>query len=130
MHKRKVQFLVAFLCAVGVAGCMPSKILTRTTTVYFGQQTDRTDVGKVFNQAKHSIQSIYEQALDHNKDLEGRFVVHLRIKSDGTVANVAVVSSALNNAETEERLLELIKNLRFNDGNFKEWNNTYTLNFG
>lgn len=132
MNKIKIQFLVGFLCVFGIAGCMPSKTqtITRSTTTAVVDRVSRHDVDRVFGQAAQSIQSIYEQSLDRNKNFNERFfVVRLRIKSDGTVANVFVVSSSLNDTEMEEHLLDLIKIFRFSDGNFREWNHTHTLGF-
>jgi len=131
MNKIKIQFLVGFLCAFGMAGCMPSKTqtITRSTTTAVVDPVNRNDVDSVFIHAHRWLQPAYHKALSRNKDLEGRLTIRLNIRPNGTVANVSVVSSTLNDAALEKRLLDIIKSLRFNDGNFKEWSNTYTLNF-
>ena len=131
MNKIKIQFLVGFLCAFGMAGCMPSKTqtITRSTTTAVVDPVNRNDVDSVFIHAYRWLQPAYHKALSRNKDLEGRLTIRLNIRPNGTVANVSVVSSTLNDAALEKRLLDIIKSLRFSDGNFKEWSNTYTLNF-
>lgn len=89
----------------------------------------RNDVDRVINQAKGRLQAAYQRALDDDPTMEGNVVVRLKIKPDGTVTSVSIVSSALNNKELEDKFLAILRGLKFSDGDFEEWNNTYTLNF-
>lgn len=89
----------------------------------------RNDVDRVINQAKGRLQAAYQRALDDDPSMEGNVVVRLKIKADGTVASVSIVSSALNNKALEDKFLTILRGLKFSDGDFEEWNNTYTLNF-
>jgi len=92
-------------------------------------KSGRNDVDRVINQAKGRLQAAYQRALDDDPTMEGNVVVRLRIKPDGTVTSVSIVSSALNNKELEDKFLAILRGLKFSDGDFEEWNNTYTLNF-
>lgn len=89
----------------------------------------RKDVDRVINQAKGRMQNAYQRALDDDPTMEGNVVVRLKIKADGSVASVSIVSSALNNAKLEKDFLSMLRGLKFSDGDFEEWDNTYTFNF-
>lgn len=133
MNKIKIQFLVGFLCAFGMAGCMPSKTqtITRSTTTAVVDRVSRYDVDMVFGQArtKGRLQAVYQRALDQDPALRGKVVVRLKIKSNGTVASASIVSSELNNKALEHRFLTIISGMEFGEGDFEEWDNTYTLYF-
>ncbi|MFZ3192708.1 MAG: TonB family protein [Moraxellaceae bacterium] len=92
-------------------------------------KSGRNDVDRVINQAKGRLQAAYQRALDDDPTMEGNVVVRLKIKADGSVTSVSIVSSALNNKALEEKFLTILRGLKFSDGEFEEWNNTYTLNF-
>ena len=89
----------------------------------------RGDVDRVIGQAKGRMQAAYQRALDDDPTMEGTVVVRLKIKADGSVASVSIVSSALNNKALEEKLLTMLRGLKFSDGEFEEYDKTYTLNF-
>lgn len=89
----------------------------------------RNDVDRVINQAKGRLQAAYQRGLDDDPTMQGNVVIRLKIKPDGSVVSASIVSSALNNKALEERFLTIVRGLRFSDGDFEEWNNTYTLNF-
>lgn len=89
----------------------------------------RGDVHRVINQAKGRMQAAYQRALDDDPTMEGSIVIRLKIKADGSVASVSIVSSALNNKALEEKFLTILRGLNFSEGDFEEWNDTYTLNF-
>lgn len=89
----------------------------------------RNDVDRVINQAKGRLQIAYQRGLDDDPTMQGNVVVRLKIKPDGMVSSVSIVSSALNNRALEERFLTILRGLTFKAGDFAEWNNTYTLNF-
>lgn len=92
-------------------------------------RSGRNDVDRVINQAKGRLQIAYQRGLDDDPTMQGNVVVRLKIKPDGTVSSISIVSSALNNRALEERFLSILRGLTFKAGDFEEWNNTYTLNF-
>jgi len=92
-------------------------------------KSGRNDVDRVINQAKGRLQAAYQRALDDDPTMEGNVVVRLKIKPNGEVSSVSIVSSALNNKALEEKFLTILRGLKFSEGDFEEWNNTYTLNF-
>lgn len=87
------------------------------------------EIERVINQAKGRMQAAYQRALDEDPTMEGNVVIRLKIKPNGEIASVSIVSSALNNKALEDRFLTILRGLKFSDGDFEEWNKTYTLNF-
>lgn len=93
------------------------------------QERSNGDVVRTINQAKNRLQSAYERALDDDPTMEGAVVVRFKIKADGSVASVVIVSSGLNNKALEDKFLTILKGLKFESGTYEEWSDTHTFNF-
>lgn len=80
-----------------------------------GNKASRTEeeIALVFDRNKGAIYSIYTRALREKPDLRGKLVLELTIAPDGTVTRCEVISSELNDAELERRLVARIKQFRF-----------------
>lgn len=63
--------------------------------------------------AKGSLYRLYHRALRSDPTLEGKVVFEISIAPSGKVTNVRIVSSELNDAELEQKLLARIKLLDF-----------------
>lgn len=71
------------------------------------------EIELVFQKNKGRIFSLYSRALRKDPSLQGKIVLELTISPSGKVIKVRVVSSAMNNAELERKLLARVKGFRF-----------------
>jgi periplasmic protein TonB len=71
------------------------------------------EIALIFDRNKGAIYSIYTRALRQKPDLRGKLVLELTIAPDGSITRCEVVSSELNDAELERRLVARIKQFRF-----------------
>lgn len=71
------------------------------------------EIALVFDRNKGAIYSIYSRALREKPDLRGKVVLELTIAPDGSITRCDIVSSELNDAELERRLVARIKQFRF-----------------
>ncbi len=71
------------------------------------------EIELVFQKNKGRIFSIYNRALRNDPSLQGKIVVELTIQPNGKVTKVRIVSSELNNAKLESKLIRTIKGFRF-----------------
>ena len=71
------------------------------------------EIALIFDRNKGAIYSIYTRALREKPDLRGKLVLELTIAPDGSITRCEVVSSELNDAELERRLVARIKQFRF-----------------
>jgi periplasmic protein TonB len=89
-----------------------------------GQQAKRSGSGKraartqeevelVFDRNKSALYAIYSRALRERPELRGKFVVQLTIAPSGEVTACQVVSSELNDADLERKLVARIRMFRF-----------------
>lgn len=85
----------------------------------------RNDFVRIMMQNKGTITGAYKRALDDDPTMNGDFIVHVKIASDGHVISVSVVSSDLNNSTLEGKLRALISGFQFSSGTF----DTYEANF-
>ncbi|MGH1438943.1 MAG: AgmX/PglI C-terminal domain-containing protein [Cellvibrionaceae bacterium] len=86
-------------------------------------------VRKVMDRNKSSIFTTYQRALRKNPSLEGVFVVKLVIEPSGRVSSATVVSSELDDAALEKKLLDRIKLINFGSANASRTTVNYDLNF-
>lgn len=86
-------------------------------------------IRKVMDQNKGRIDLIYNKALRQNPDLEGRFVVKLTIQPNGSVSNVSIISSELDDPSLESKLLARIRLINFGAANVSRATLNYTFNF-
>lgn len=95
-------------------------------------KTERTEeeVRRIMDRNNGALQAIYQRALRTNPTLKGAVVMRIVIAADGSVSNAEMVSSELNDPETEKKLLTRIKAINFGaiEG-VAVWDDKYTLNF-
>jgi TonB family protein len=73
----------------------------------------REEIELVFDKNKGAIFALYNRALRQDPSLEGKLVLRLTIAPNGQVTMCEVVSSELNDAELERKLVQRIKLFRF-----------------
>jgi protein TonB len=89
-----------------------------------GEQPRRTGAGKkagrtqeevelVFDRNKSALYTIYSRALRDRPELQGKLVVQLTISPAGEVTDCRVLSSELDDAELERKLVARIRMFRF-----------------
>lgn len=71
------------------------------------------EIELVFQKNKGGIFSLYSRALRQDPTLQGKVVLELTIAPSGEVTNVRIVSSELNNAELESKLIARVRLFRF-----------------
>jgi protein TonB len=73
----------------------------------------REEIELVFDKNKGAIFALYNRALRQDPSLEGKIVLRLTIDPNGAVSLCEIVSSELDNAELERKLVARIKLFRF-----------------
>jgi len=73
----------------------------------------REEIELVFDRNKGAIFALYNRALRKDPSLEGKLVLRLTIAPNGQVTMCEVVSSELNDAELERKLVQRVKLFRF-----------------
>ena len=73
----------------------------------------REEIELVFDKNKGAIFALYNRALRQDPSLEGKLVLRLTIAPNGQVTMCEVVSSELNDAELERKLVQRVKLFRF-----------------
>lgn len=83
----------------------------------------------VFDQNKSKLYSIYNRARRKNPNLKGKIVLAITIAPSGKVTLIKVVSSELNDAKLERRLLSRIKQFKFGAKKVETITVTYPIEF-
>jgi periplasmic protein TonB len=73
----------------------------------------REEVELTFDRNKGAIYALYSRALRDLPDLRGKVVLEITISPTGEVTNCRVLSSELNNADLERKLVARVKLFRF-----------------
>lgn len=73
----------------------------------------REEIELIFDQQKGAIYALYSRALRTNPELKGKLVLEITISPDGSVTNCSVISSELNDADLERKLVARVKLFRF-----------------
>jgi TonB family protein len=73
----------------------------------------REEIELVFDKNKGAIFALYNRALRMDPTLQGKLVLRLTIAASGEVTYCEVVSSELNDAELERKLVQRVKLFRF-----------------
>ena len=108
----------------GLAGRSSSKV-----TSNIGGGTSRTNIPRrtssgqnartleeltlVFDKYKGTLQNIYQRALRKDPTLQGKVVFEITINAAGKVIKCTIISSELNSAALEKRLISRVKSFRF-----------------
>lgn len=80
-------------------------------------------------QAKGRIFSIYNRALRQNPTLQGTVMFKLVIEPDGSVSDAEIVSSELNDADLERKLLAAVRFINFGSADVLQTTLNYSFDF-
>ncbi len=76
-------------------------------------QRDMESIRRTLERTKSSVHSLYQNALNDNPDLAGKFTFYLVIEPDGSISKLSLLASELGLAELERRILERIRSVNF-----------------
>lgn len=109
---------------------MVAKAAPRATSGGSGKPS-RTyeEVSLIFDRNKGAIYSLYSRALRKDPTLQGKVVLEITIDPSGRVTACKVVSSELNNAALERKLVARVKLLNFGAKNVDVMIVTYPIDF-
>lgn len=86
-------------------------------------------IRKTLDANKGAVYSLYRRALRQDPALEGKVTVALTIEPDGSLSEVTLVSSELDNEALEKKLLARIRMINFGAANVKQTKLEYAFNF-
>lgn len=78
-----------------------------------GLTRSEEEVTLVFDKHKSSLQSLYNRARRKNPGLKGKLLLEITIQPNGSVSNVKVLNSELNDSSLISRILARIRNFNF-----------------
>lgn len=93
-----------------------------------GGRSDES-VRRVMDKNKGAIFAIYNRALRKDPTLEGKFVFEMLIEPNGSISEVKMISSDLNNPDLEKKILNRIRLIRFPAGNMIKTRVNYSFDF-
>lgn len=73
----------------------------------------REEIELIFDRNKGAIYALYSRALRDKPDLKGKLVLELTIAPSGEITACRVLSSELNDADLERKLVARVKSFRF-----------------
>jgi TonB family protein len=89
----------------------------------------REEIELVFDRNKGAIFALYNRALRKDPSLEGKLVLRLTIAPSGQVTMCEVVSSELNDAELERKLVQRVKLFKFDARDVEAITTTKPIDF-
>jgi len=89
----------------------------------------REEIEIVFDRNKSAIYALYSRALREQPELQGKVVVQLTIAPGGEVTDARIVSSELNDAELERKLVARIRMFRFEARDVEAMTTTKPIEF-
>jgi TonB family protein len=89
----------------------------------------REEIEIVFDRNKSAIYALYSRALREQPELQGKVVVQLTISPSGEVTDVRIVSTELNDAELERKLVARIRMFRFDSKDVEAMTTTKPIEF-
>lgn len=89
----------------------------------------REEIELVFDRNKSAIYALYSRALRSNPQLQGKLVLELTIAPSGEVTDCRIVSSELDDAELERKLVARVKMFRFDDKDVATVTTTKPIDF-
>ena len=89
----------------------------------------REEIEIVFDRNKSAIYSLYSRALRELPELQGKVVVQLTIAPSGEVTDCRIVSTELNDAELERKLIARIRMFRFEEKDVEAMTTTKPIEF-
>lgn len=85
-------------------------------------------IRKVFDQNGARLTQAYQRALRDDPSMQGDVLLSLTIDPSGKVVDCQIVSSGLNNAELEAKLVAIVKGFNFGAGDVAVWKGKHKLN--
>jgi TonB family protein len=89
----------------------------------------REEIEIVFDRNKSAIYSLYSRALREQPELQGKVVVQLTIAPSGEITDCRIVSTELNDAELERKLIARIRMFRFEAKDVEAMTTTKPIEF-
>lgn len=87
------------------------------------------DIRQRMEEAKGRIFGIYNRALRENPTLQGKVVFKLVIDPNGVVSSAQIVSSELNDADLERKLLAAVRGINFGASDVLQTTLNYSFDF-
>ncbi|MCR6652986.1 MAG: AgmX/PglI C-terminal domain-containing protein [Cellvibrionaceae bacterium] len=87
------------------------------------------DIRQRMEEAKGRIFGIYNRALRENPTLQGKVVFKLVIDPNGAVSSAQIVSSELNDADLERKLLAAVRGINFGASDVLQTTLNYSFDF-
>ncbi len=87
------------------------------------------DIARGFDKFNGALQALYQRALRDNPALQGSVTLKMTITADGSVSDCQVVSSQLNDADLEAKIIMRVKMFHFDPITGDPWTGTHTINF-
>ena len=89
----------------------------------------REEIEIVFDRNKSAIYSLYSRALREQPELQGKVAVQLTIAPSGEITDCRIVSTELNDAELERKLVARIRMFRFEAKDVEAMTTTKPIEF-
>ena len=89
----------------------------------------REEIELVFDKNKGAIFALYNRALRRDPSLEGKLVLRLTIEPSGAVTFCEIVSSELDDADLERKLVQRVKLFRFEKKDVESITTTKPIDF-
>jgi TonB family protein len=110
--------------ATGLKGVSTARVTAATAEAGTAPEAQRTgksakpartreEIELVFDKNKSAIYALYSRALRENPALQGKVVLEVTIAPSGEVTECKVISSELNDADLERKLVARVKLFRF-----------------
>lgn len=111
----------------GGAGGTAIKAAKSDTSIVGGRSDEA--IRRVMDVNKGAIFSIYNRALRKDPSLQGRFVFELTIEPSGSVSNIKLLSSELDNESLARKILSRIRMIRFGAEDVLKTRVNYSFDF-
>lgn len=86
-------------------------------------------IRRIMDKSKGAIFAIYNRALRKNPALQGKFVFEMLVEPNGSIAEVKLISSELNDPALERKILSRVKLIRFPAENVIKTRVNYSFDF-
>lgn len=94
-----------------------------------GNYRPEEDIAYVMDKNKSKLHQLYRKARRSNPSIKGKIVLEITISPDGSVLNVVIASSELNDKRLESRIVARVKQFNFGEANVKAVTVTYPIEF-
>ena len=90
---------------------------------------DLASIRKMLDANKGAVYSLYRRALREDPALQGKVTMKLTIEPDGSISDISIVNSELNNPDLENKLLARVAMINFGAQNVSQTQLEYAFNF-